>query len=134
MDSYIEKKFAALRIIGTIWKTLAWIWLVVGVLSSIGLLVASIRTGLMNWLAPQAQIPGLPSTSNLVGGMIGFAVSLTVVFFYFLALYAVGDLTYLLLAIEENSRETTLWLRSWGTRPQAAQAQPAPPEPPPPEA
>ncbi|MBE9471159.1 MAG: hypothetical protein IMY75_03490, partial [Chloroflexi bacterium] len=41
----MEKKFKVLRIIGTIWKILAWIVLIVGVLSSIGVLLMSIFGG-----------------------------------------------------------------------------------------
>jgi hypothetical protein len=41
----IEKKFRVLRIIGTIWKIMAWIALIVGVLSAIGILLTSILGG-----------------------------------------------------------------------------------------
>ena len=38
----MEKKFRVLRIIGTLWKVLAWIALIGGILSSLGILLTGI--------------------------------------------------------------------------------------------
>jgi len=41
-----------------------------------------------------------------------FIVSLIMTILYFLALYAVGELIYLLLAIEENTRLAAQWIQA----------------------
>jgi hypothetical protein len=99
----MEKKFRVLRIIGTLWKILAWIVLVGGIISSLGILVLSIfGGGVMQQLGQQAGQGAF--LFNAVGGIIGFVVGLISSAFYFLILYAAGEMIYLLLAIEENTR------------------------------
>jgi len=99
----MEKKFKVLRIIGTVWKIMAWIVLVLGVLSSFGVLLSSIfGGGLMRSFAEQ-QGYGLP-VMGIVGGVVGLVGGLIVTLIQFLMFYAMGQLIYLLLAIEENTR------------------------------
>ena len=95
----MEKKFTALRVIGTIFKILAWIALLAGVVGAVLALVAGITMG------GQDDLLGL----NLGGPLAAiamFIVILIVAIFYFLAVYAVGEAIYLALAIEENTRST----------------------------
>lgn len=104
----MEKKFRVLRIIGTFWKVLAWITLVGGVLSSLGVLLAGILGSggfILRLFEQQAGTP-VPGAFGVVGSVFGFFVVLVFTIIYFLVLYAVGDLIYLLLAIEENTRRT----------------------------
>jgi hypothetical protein len=107
----MEKRFRVLRIIGTIWKILAWIALIVGILSSIGILLTSIfGGGIMGQLGREyVDAPWASWAFGLAGGLVAFAVSLIGTIIYFLALYAVGELIYLLLAIEENTRQAAQW-------------------------
>ena len=106
----MEKKFKVLRVIGTIWKILAWIVLVVGILSSIGVLLTSIfGGGILSQFGQQyGQMPRTSWVFGLAGGVIGFTISLIATIVNFLLLYAVGELIYLLLAIEENTRQAQL--------------------------
>lgn len=121
----MEKKFRVLRIVGTIWKVLAWVMLIVGFLASVGLLLMSIFGGQMiRQLMPPEQMPWAPQLFGVAGGVVSFLVSLIVTLIYFLLFYAVGELIYLLLAIEENTRLTS----------QLVQARPAPLSPPAPRA
>lgn len=103
----MEKKFRILRLIGTIWKILAWIVLIVGLVSSVGVLLASVfGGGIMGrfGLRPEQMPWWPPRTLGLAGGVAAFIASLIATVLYFLLLYAIGELIYLLLAIEENTR------------------------------
>lgn len=135
----VEKRFKILRVIGTIWKILAWIALVGGVLAAIGALLGSIFGGsMLNQLGQQyGYAPGASQTFGLVGGIAGFVGLLIVSIVYFLVLYAVGEVIYLMLSIEENTRLTSQWVQARAV-PQAPVAAPpvyrtpTPPPPPPP--
>ncbi len=53
--------------------------------------------------------PGSDVMSGMVGvvsGIVGFITAVIISIIYFLALYAIGEFIDLLLAIEENTRET----------------------------
>jgi uncharacterized membrane protein len=94
----MEKKFTALRVIGTVFKILAWISLLVGVVGAVLALIAGITMS-------GDDLLGL----NLGGPLAAIAMFLSILIvavFYFLALYAVGEAIYLALAIEENTRRT----------------------------
>ena len=108
----MEKKFRVLRLIGTIWKILAWVALIVGVLVSIGMLLTSVLGGgIMGQLGQQAG--GMPSWAfGVMGGIVGFIVSLMLTVIYFLTMYAVGELIYLLIAVEENTRLAAQWIQA----------------------
>lgn len=108
----MEKKFKILRFIGTVWKILAWIELVVGVLASIGLLLTGILGGSFDMMRQFGQQPGgMGWAFGAVGGVIGFIVAIILTVIYFLALYAIGELIYLMLAIEENTRRSAQWIQ-----------------------
>lgn len=122
----MEKKFRVLRFIGTVWKILAWIMLIIGILSSAGVLLASIfGGGVLGQLGQEyGEMPGFSWVFGLAGGIVAFIVSLVVTIIYFLLIYAVGELIYLLLAIEENTRLAAQWI-------QARSVPPVYPTPPP---
>ncbi|MFQ6102393.1 MAG: hypothetical protein ACE5OS_14365 [Anaerolineae bacterium] len=123
----MERKFKVPRIIGTIWKILAWIVLIAGILASIGMLLTSIfGGGMMEQFGPrQGRMPWAPWAFGVMGGIAGFIVSLIATIMYSLALYAVGELIYLLLAVEENTRLAAQWIRTHS----APAAYPPPPPP-----
>lgn len=102
----MEKKFRILRIIGTLWKVLAWVALVGGILLSLGILLGGVlgSGGTIPFLFRQEM--ATPAALRIVYGIGGFIISLIASIVYFLILYAVGELIYLLLAIEENTRRT----------------------------
>jgi hypothetical protein len=102
----VEKKFTVLRIIGTLWKIVAWIVLVVGVVASVGVLLTGILGGpMMRRMVPVPE--GASWMYGVAGGIIGFIAALVSTIVYFLLMYAVGELIYLLLAIEENTRQAS---------------------------
>ena len=124
----MEKKFKVLRIIGTIWKVMAWVELVLGLISSvIVLLVGIFSAGVLRSFADQAQqmMPLASQMIGLPGGIVGFIVLLVITVITFLMIYAVGELIYLMVAIEENTRLATRQLQ----RIEKQAAAPSPPAP-----
>jgi hypothetical protein len=93
----MERRFTALRIIGTVFKILAWISLLVGVLAAILALVAGFV------MSGQDLLLGFEIGGPLAA-VASFIVILIVAIFYFLLLYAGGEAIYMFLAIEENTR------------------------------
>jgi len=133
----MQRRFTVLRLIGTIWKIVAWLVLVVGLLSSLALLLTSLLGGgLLNQVLGQLGEQGrafawAPWVFSAAGGIVGAILSLFITVTYFLAMYAVGDLIYLLLAIEQNTRETMVVVRGQAGSPyQPIAAQPMPTPPP----
>jgi hypothetical protein len=129
----MEKKFRVLRVIGTVWKIVAWIVLILGILGAFGMLLTSILGGgfMSQMMRQYGQQGGIWTTAGgIVGGIVGFVIMLIVAVLYFLMLYAIGDLIYLFLDVEENTRLTSQWVSRLA--PQAYT--PAPPvySPPPP--
>lgn len=104
----MERKFQVLRIIGTLWKVLAWITLIAGILVSLGILVFGLMGSGASLLPPLArESRAIPAAWGLMSAIVGFLVTLVTTVIYFLILYAAGELIYLLLAIEENTRRMT---------------------------
>jgi hypothetical protein len=102
----VKKKFTVLRIIGTLWKVLAWIALVLGIIASVGVLLAGVLGGpMMRQTIPVPE--GASWAYSVAGGIIGFIAMLIGTIVYFLMMYAVGELIYLLIAIEENTRHAS---------------------------
>lgn len=133
----MAKKFRVLRIVGILWKILAWIVLAGGVLSSVGVLLTSLLGGgLIRQLGRRtAETPVGPFVFSAAGGVVGFILGLIVTIVYFLALYAVGELIHLMLSVEENTRAMAEWAQRQ-VLPQAARGRPGPepsPSPPPSE-
>lgn len=95
----MEKKFRVLRIVGTVYKVLAWLVLAVGVLGG----CLTLAGGFVGGASPRSE---LGPVAGLLGGAFGGLVLIFITFVYFLFLYAFGDMIYLLLALEENTRLT----------------------------
>ncbi|MFO7908230.1 MAG: hypothetical protein R6U98_36665 [Pirellulaceae bacterium] len=127
----MKKKFKVLRIIGTLWKMLAWIVLVGGILSSIGILLAGLLVdgGLSSQFGQQmGQSPLGPFVTGARVAVVGFIGGLIVTAGCFLVLYAVGEMIYLQLAIEENTRLTTQWIQYQVEAGQQSYQTPTPPQ------
>lgn len=128
----MEKRFRALRIIGTIFKVLAWIVLILGILSAVGVLITGVLGGVRlggGFGEREGAFQGL-----VAGGLGGLGAAIGILLLtllYFLSLYATGEAIYLALAVEENTREAALLLREMRQRPAATTGGPAVPSPPP---
>ena len=108
----MDRRFTALRVIGTIFKVLAWILLILGLLTGIFALIAGFA------LAGQLGLTGLDIGGPLAG-IIVFAVMLIISVFGFLLLYAIGESAYLFLSMEENTRRTAYFLQQEYTNQQS---------------
>jgi hypothetical protein len=137
----MQKKFRVLRFIGTLWKVLAWIKLILGILAAIGVLLMGVLGGGVFEQLLQANgfnVRGIPLGASILGGAAGFIVVLVASALSFLILYAMGELIYLALAVEENTRSASMGMAAWMQQQQsyaapAPQPYPAAPAYPPPQ-
>jgi hypothetical protein len=119
----MDRRFMALRIVGTIFKILAWITLVVGLLAAAFMLVAGFA------LSERLGIISL-DVGGPLAGIAGFVVALLATVVNFLILYAIGEAVYVFLSIEENSRRTAFIMQQQHVAQQTAYSpSPAPPDP-----
>lgn len=93
----MDRRFMALRVTATIFKVLAWLILIGGLLIAVGVLIA----GLL--LQSGSGLLGF-EISGPLAGISAFVVVLTLSILNFLLFYAGGEFIYLFLSIEENSR------------------------------
>ncbi len=100
----MERKFRVLRIVGTLWKVVAWVVLIGGILTAIGVLLAGILGGGGILLRELGVGPGTTSAAAILMGIAGFVIVLIGAVITFFLYYGLGELIYLLLAIEENTR------------------------------
>jgi len=116
----MDKRFTALRVIGTIFKILAWIWLILGILSALGVLVAGFTLG-------DQQMPLGLDVAGPLTAIAAFVAILIITILYFLILYAAGESIYLILSIEESTRRVAYFAQQQYTSQQPAY--PSPPSP-----
>jgi hypothetical protein len=117
----MSRQFTALRVVGTIFKILGWLFLIVGVLAAIGALVFGFA------LTDRFGIPGIDLGGPLAG-IAGFVVALVVAIVEFLVFYALGEAIYLFLCIEENTRRTAYFIQQQYAPPQPVYSPPMPPD------
>jgi hypothetical protein len=98
------RRFTALRAVGTMFKVLAWITVVLGLLLAALAVVLGLTVG----------IPLGALQLQRGGELIGIAASLLILIaavLFFLLLYATGELVYAFLSVEENTRRTAYLLQ-----------------------
>ena len=107
-----QKRYRVLRFIGGFYKVVAIILAVLTVLSAIAfcatsVLGTSIFGGMFNG---SGVFPGMPmmSGAGVVGGIIGGLFTILFGAIFALALYGFGELIYLFIAIEENTRVSSM--------------------------
>ena len=106
----MEKRYTALRIIGTIYKVLGGIVGVLTILVVLGICAASVLGGAaMGNLGRNAGVTGL--FGGALGGLVIGVVAIVYGGGLAVTLYAVGEGVYLLLALEENTRATVALLQ-----------------------
>lgn len=113
----MDKRFTALRVIGTIFKILAWLSLIAGLLGAVAALLVGFT------LSSQTGFLGL-NLSGPLTGIAAFVVALIIAIINFLLLYAVGEFVYLFLSIEENTRRTAFFLQQQYTTQQSSYSPP----------
>jgi hypothetical protein len=115
--SQMDRRFTALRVIGTIFKVLAWIVLILGILAAIGSLVLGFTLNNQFGTAGLSVGGPLAGIALFIGLLVGSILE-------FLAFYAAGEFLYLFLAIEENSRRTAFFLQQQYSYQQGGYASP----------
>src|SRR5438105_4239424 len=109
----MEKRYGVLRFIGTIFKLLGVIILILAILSSLGACVGAL-TGATAFTNAARESPVLAAA-----GPIGFFIVAVLALLYGvtlgMGLFAFGDFISLMLSIEENTRATSALLRGQGT-------------------
>lgn len=114
----MERRFRALRIVALFYQILAWIALVGGILAGLLAFVLGALSGREGGPSPLvADVPLMNQAVGLLGGiMVGLIVILGSLL-CFVLFYAAGEVIYLGLAVEQNTRETAQYLRGEGTLP-----------------
>lgn len=105
----VPKRFDVLRFFSGLLKVLAWINLVIAILAAIGIAIAGGQAGTFLSLAGDQYAP-LASTVAGAGGIFLAIFVLLGGLFYFVLLYAIGEMIALQIAIEENTRLTAALL------------------------
>ena len=112
----MEKRFKILRFVGSFYKVVGIIIGAITIISALGFCILSVVGG----TATERIIQGLNANGGgqglgILGGVVGgLIVSLLIIIgggIYALTLYALGELVYLLIALEENTRHTAVILR-----------------------
>lgn len=114
----MEKKFKALRFVGTVYKVIG---IIAGVLTAIGaigsclfsILGGSLITSAINSVSNSGG--GSAGPAGVLGGIVGGVIVGVVILLYggiaSITLYALGEGIYLLIGLEENTRTSALLLQ-----------------------
>jgi len=121
----MEKRFRALRTVGTIYKIVGIIVALLTILGAIGVCLGGVLSGgVMQTLSQNQDWGTLGGLLGPMAGSIGTIVSGALAVggviygaFAAITLYAVGELIDLLVALEENTRSTALLLRQQAAPP-----------------
>ncbi len=115
----MEKKFKALRFVGTVYKVVGIIGGVLTILGALGfclfsILGGSLMTSILN-SASNTYGGGSSGPAGFLGGILGGVIMGGIILIYggitSITLYAFGEGIYLLIALEENTRTTALLLQ-----------------------
>ncbi len=130
----MEQRFHALRTIGSIFRILGYIALVFTIIAALAFCGLSVVGGTLIQSASQSF--GFNSSGGgfipaLFGGLLGGFLVLLYGGFISLCTIAIGELIYLLIGVEENTRKTNFMIENQMSRmqPPATSAM-APKEPP----
>jgi hypothetical protein len=110
----MEKRFGVLRFIGSFYKIVGALLAILTVLVAIVIFLISAFSGAaMDEFTRQfdATVTPLGLTGGILGGLISAVVTLITGGLAALGTYALGEGMYLLLAMEENTRATALYMQ-----------------------
>ena len=119
----MERKFAALRTSGTIYKVLGIIagvitLLVIAAFCATSVLGGAVLGDVGRQLGSSSNYGGL--LSGVFGGVLGSLVAVIYGGGFAVSLYALGEGVYLLIALEENTRATSAALQAIVKKPAEA--------------
>lgn len=112
----MEKRYNVLRFVATLFKIIAWIFLILGILGTIGvILVSAVGGGAAADNALGALVGGI--VGGVLGGVLAGVGILLGALLQFAIFFAVGELIYLLIGLEQNTRETAYYMRGESSLP-----------------
>ncbi len=115
----MESRFHALRTIGSIFRVVGYIALVLTVLGALAVCGLTVVGGTLFQSASQ-QFGINSSGGGFLGGLFGGLLGGILIILYggFISLWivAIGELIYLLIGIEENTRKTTYMIENQMTK------------------
>lgn len=112
------RRFRALRLVALLYKVLAWIAFVAGGLLSLFIVIIGAIQGRAGVQSPLlASVPMLNQVGGPLPGLIGGIGILLCSLIQFVLLYAASEAIHVGLAIEDNTRQTALYLRGEMTLP-----------------
>jgi len=112
------KKFRALRLVALIWRVIAWIVLVLGIIGALLAIVLGAIVGRVGDPSPLlSRVPGVSNVVDPISGVVAGVALLVVALLQFLLIYAASDVIHLALDLEQNTRETAFYLRGESTMP-----------------
>ncbi|MHB9033998.1 MAG: hypothetical protein ACYC6L_13245 [Anaerolineae bacterium] len=105
----VEKKFRALRFVSGLFKVLAWINLVLGILGAFVALIAGFGGA---FIANNPSIRGMMGglTFGVGQGILGFFALLIMSLITFVVLMAISEIYQILVSLEYNTRATAYYL------------------------
>lgn len=106
----MEKKFKILRLFGTVYKVLGVITMSLAVLGAAGICIMGFAGGALLEQATQELGAGGVMGTGVLGVATAFSLLLSGGIGG-LSLYAIGELIYLFISMEENTRATAALLR-----------------------
>jgi hypothetical protein len=114
----MEKRYTALRVIGTIYRVLGIITLIITIITVIGICGTSVLGG-SALDAISSQYSNGSGNTGLISGLFGGVIfSIFTILYGGLAsitLFAFGEGVYLLISLEENTRRTALLIEQKST-------------------
>ena len=114
----MEKRFRALRVVSVVWKVLAWIILILGILSGLFVVVIGAIQGRVG--QPSTVLSTVPVVSTVTGLLSGVLLGVGLLLgalVQFVLMYAAGEVIDLGLSLEQNTRETAYYLKGEGAMP-----------------
>lgn len=110
----MQKRFGALRVIGTIFKILGIIEGILAILAAIGSFILFAAGGnILNTMASSYNLQFNVEGAGLLTGVIISILSLLIGLVWAITTYGMGDLFYLLIALEENTRASAITLQTF---------------------
>lgn len=94
----VEKRFGALRFVSGLFKVFAWIFLILGILGSLGGGIAYMTIGTFD------AMKLLVAIGIIIGGVLGSLI-------WFVLLKAISEIYQIFVAVEYNTRETAYLMR-----------------------
>jgi hypothetical protein len=115
----MEQRFHALRTIGSIFRVLGYIALVLTILGALAICGLSVVGGSAMESVTQ-QLGGSSTGAGFLGGLFGGLIGGILVLLYggfiSLSIIATGELIYLLIGVEENTRKTNFMIENQMSR------------------